>query len=413
MNKEIVNQKMIVGHIIGSYLELTQNWIYNQIRFQTMFPTIVLGIKSKNRAQFPYKDVFTLQKSLPLWRQFVERSVRKLFTGYYLYHYRQAQKHQVKLLHAHFGKAGLKSLPLAKALNLPLVTSFYGADMYLKQQGQVDFRSRYRPLFESGVLFLVEGPAAQQRLEAIGCPPEKIRVHRLGIDLEQLPYRPRHVEPNEPFRILMAATFTEKKGFPYGVEAFCQAAKKCDRLRLTIVGDARPDKPEELEIKLHLHDLVQKYKLSKQVEFRGYVPLDELNRLFYDHQIFLHPSVTAVTGDSEGGSPVVLTQAAASGMPIIATRHCDIPQIVLENKTGLLADERNVDQLRAALLTLVTNNELRLKMGKHGHEHAATYFSAQLQGVLLGDIYTAVLAEKSSRRFEDITYKASNVTFKS
>ena len=63
------------------------------------------------------------------------------------------------------------------------------------------------------------------------------------------------------------------------------------------------------------------------------------------HDVFLAPSVTASNGDTEGGAPVAIIEMAASGMPIVSTRHCDIPSVVLDGVTGLLAAERDSEGL--------------------------------------------------------------------
>jgi colanic acid/amylovoran biosynthesis glycosyltransferase len=393
---ELSNQNKPVGHLINSYLTLTENWIYSQIHFQTTYPSIVLALQIKNQEQFPYDKVYALHSDLSGWRQWLDRKIYERLTGYYHYHYQMAREQQAQLLHAHFGKTGLHALPLAQRLAVPLLTSFYGADMYLRPKRRKGLDQQYRPLFEKGDLFLVEGPAARQRLEDLGCPPEKIQIQRLGVDLEKIVYCPRPATGSKPIRVLMAATFIEKKGMTYGVEAFCQAAREDKRLQLTVVGDAHPAKPEGLEIKKQLKALVSQYGMAGRADFLGYVSLDKLRRLAYEHHIFLHPSVTAATGDSEGGAPVVLTEMAASGLPLIATHHCDIPQVVLNHKTGILADERNIEQLRLALLQLAADDNLRLHMGRRGHEHAREHFSAKAQGQKLSEIYQAVLAGRST-----------------
>lgn len=386
----MASQRGIIAHVVGTYLFRTENWIYNLIRFQTICPSIILTRRLCNEERLPHDRVYALS-ALPNWRWLIERGIRKLITGYYPYHHRIARSQQVQLLHAHFGEIGLRSLPLAKALDVPLITSFYGADMSRRLDGGKSLQEMYARLFEGGGLFLVEGPAAKRQLESVGCLRDKIRIQRLGVDLERIPYCPRRVADSAPIRVLMAATFTEKKGIPYGVEAFCQAARENNRLRLTVVGDARPTKPEEQQIKRRLKDLVEQYGMDGRVDFLGYVPLEHLKHLAYEHHVFLHPSVIVSTGDKEGGSPVVITEMAASGLPIISTHHCDIPQVVLDGKTGVLADERNVEQLRLAILNLATDDSLRLQMGGRGRDHVAEYFCARKQGRKLGDLYLGLL----------------------
>ncbi|NIM96331.1 MAG: glycosyltransferase [Anaerolineales bacterium] len=387
---KLAGQDSTVGHFVWIYLFQTGNWIYDQIRFQTSYPSIILARKLENLEQFPYDDVYALS-TLPLWRSIVERIIRKLNTGYYPYHYQIAMKEGVRLLHAHLGRVGQLSIPLASAIDVPLITSFYGADMSEQPSGRGSLEEEYATLFDEGDLFLVEGPAAKRQIASIGCPQEKIRIQRLGIDLEKIRFQPRQADNGAPIRFLMAATFAEKKGMPFGVEAFCRAVQDNPNMRLTVVGDARPTFPREVEIKRQILDLVSQYKAEALVDFLGYVPLDRLRALAYEHDIFMHPSVTADTGDCEGGSPVVITEMAAAGLPIISTHHCDIPEVVLNGTTGFLSDERDVDQLREAIIELASDRQLRIQMAKQGREHVEKLFNARSQGWKLAEIYRELL----------------------
>lgn len=78
--------------------------------------------------------------------------------------------------------------------------------------------------------------------------------------------------------------------------------------------------------------------------------VDEL----YRHDVFMAPSVTAADGDTEGGAPMTLIEAAASGMPVVATEHCDIPDVLSEGR-HLLVPERDVDGLVDRLRWLADN----------------------------------------------------------
>src|SRR5262245_4142960 len=113
MNEKL-NHKNPIGHIVNTYLTLTENWIYSQIYFQTAYPSIVLALQVKNQQQFPNDKVYSLHTDLPSWRQWLERKIYQLFTGYHHYHYQMAREERAQLLHAHFGKTGLHALPLAQ-----------------------------------------------------------------------------------------------------------------------------------------------------------------------------------------------------------------------------------------------------------------------------------------------------------
>lgn len=376
-----------VAQDVGAYyLNQSENWIYHQVRHLERFRSIFLAKRTVNRERYPWHPVYSLQDLNPLhrlWNRFTRNVV-----GHYTFFAEACRQEGVSLVHAHQGQHALRTLPLARALNVPLVTSFYGRDMFLSPSGEEGLRRRYRDLFASGSAFVAEGPAARARLIRIGCPAEKIHIYRLGIDLDSIAYTPRSVAGDRPLKVLMAARFVEKKGFPYGVEAFCRLAREEPRLRLTIVGDAG-ERAEQRHIRERLHELVTRYGVGDRVSFVGFLSSSALHELAREHHLFLHPSVHASDGDAEGGHPVVLTEMAASGMPIVATRHCDIPEVVVDGQTGWLCPERSVEALEAALQDALRRPETIAAYGSAGRRLVEHKYDARQK--TFDGIYEAVL----------------------
>jgi colanic acid/amylovoran biosynthesis glycosyltransferase len=103
--------------------------------------------------------------------------------------------------------------------------------------------------------------------------------------------------------------------------------------------------------------------------------------------IIFQPSVTASNGDSEGGAPTILIEAQAAGMPVLSTDHADIPEIVLDGKTGLLAREGDVEDIAAKLQWLLQNRDKWREMGFLGREHVSKQHSIHDQIRLLEELY--------------------------
>ena len=82
--------------------------------------------------------------------------------------------------------------------------------------------------------------------------------------------------------------------------------------------------------------------------------------------IFISPSVTAANGDSEGGAPTTILEAQACGLPVLSTYHADIPNIVIPEKSALLAPERDAETLSNNLMTLLNEQERWKEMGGNG-----------------------------------------------
>jgi colanic acid/amylovoran biosynthesis glycosyltransferase len=116
--------------------------------------------------------------------------------------------------------------------------------------------------------------------------------------------------------------------------------------------------------------------------------IEELDRA----HIYIQPSRTAADGDSEGGAPTTLLEAQACGLPIIATRHADIPQIVREGDSAMLCDEADVGALAACISVLASSPQRWPSMGRSGRAHVEARHDVRRLATKLEILY-ATLAE--------------------
>lgn len=301
------------------------------------------------------------------------------------------KKDGVNVIHAHFGRAGYHSLPVARRTDLPLVTSFYGYDV--SQYGQIPkWRSNYLKLFSEGDLFLCLGPDMQRSLIRLGCSEEKTRVHHLGVDVSHIEYRPRHWDGSKPLKVLIAAAFRPKKGIPYALEALGYLRAELP-IEITIIGDALHS-PDSMPEKQKILQTIKSKQLDDCTTLLGFKPYNELIQQAYDHHIFIAPSITADDGDMEG-TPMSLVDMAATGIPIISSRHADIPEIILDGKTGLLANERNIEELVAHLRWFVDNQNQWEPITRAGRSYIESEFDLNIQAERLSAIYDTAFHTKN------------------
>lgn len=379
-----------IMHLVGTYLFRTGSWIYPQVAFPTRYRTAVLCIHVENQDIFPLEKVYALYQHGKVRRVWEKVALRLL--GTFPLFVNAVRTEKGGLLHAHFGPMGyMHGLPLARKTGLSLIVSFYGLDAMKLPRQEPAWRQRYHRLFDESALFLAEGEHMRQRLIALGCPSEKAVVQHLGVDLAKVPYRPRR-QHSGPVQVLVAGSFTEKKGFPYAVEAFARLAQKPIDVCLTVVGDARPDYPEDALIKCRILEVIERYHVQEQVTFTGYVPYPILLSVLEEYDILMAPSVRAADGDAEGGAPVIIIEASASGMPVISTHHCDIPEIILDGVSGYLVAERDVDALTDRLEYLVGHPEQWEVLGAAGRRHIESEYNARKQVAKLESLYDRVIA---------------------
>ncbi len=382
----------LVAHFADVYYRVTENWIQTQIQHLIRYKSIVLARRTANVNPSAAPTCYAIYERSRIEFQF-NRVYNKLFK-YYPSFLLMCRYHKARIIHAHFGYMGYAALPLAKAAGLPLVTTVYGWDVSQLPKQDPRVRQQYRDLFHYGSRFLAEGHYMGQQLKNLGCPSHKILVHHLGIDLNEFPHASRYLMDGEPLKILVAGRFIEKKGIVYAIEALSKLLASGVDARLTIIGDA--DQTEESQnAKRDILDAVERHRVATFVDLRGLQPHHELRRAYYEHHIFLSPSVQASDGNNEGGAPVSIIEASATGMPIVATFHCDIPEVVVHGSTGLLAPERDSEALAAHLRSFAVVPRQLQDMGAAGRRHVETEYDAAKQGEQLAIIYDNVCIQGS------------------
>lgn len=394
--------KPLVLHSVYRYLPLTETWIYGQIQAIDGFRQAIACVGRESPERFPFEPIHSMSdhplikpvgwaaRGLAQLKGSPMRRYDRLLSPWYRFAWpilatTQLQTWAPRLIHAHFGDQATRTLGLKAATAAPMVTTFYGYDLALIREPY--WRKAYERLFREGDLFLVEGRAMARTLASIGCPEAKIRVQHLGVDVRGIPFAPR--APESRCRVLVSASFREKKGIPQALEAYARVnAKHPGKLSLTVIGDG-PMRDE-------IHALARKLGLFEQIRWLGYQPhakfLEEAARA----HVFLHPSITAADGDTEGGAPVSLLEAQATGLPVLATQHADIPEAT-HPESALLVPERDVEALASALETLALNPERWSAMGEAGRRHVEAEYDARQQGRRLEDHYRSLLEPREQR----------------
>jgi colanic acid/amylovoran biosynthesis glycosyltransferase len=380
---------MKVLHALESYLPVSENWIYPQItRIRGMTPAVMC-------AELHNLDLFPLNGAPhfldpPPWSAGL--GVPRLINSLAFRMGRAAvvaeaaaRRWKPDLIHAHFGMRGWHMLGLRKKLGAPLLTSFYGLDAWQLPHSSQLWRDRFAELFTEGEAFLAEGPAMGARLAAIGCPPERIHVVRLGVDCAALPFDRKNF--GSPLRVLMMARFIEKKGLCDGLRACAEAVRMGANIEVILIGAASRGSEAGARIDAELREIAAADPLRGRVSFEGFLKPQQARVLLRKADIFLTPSKHAADGDAEGGSPLALTEAMALGLLCIGTRHCDIPEVIRHGETGFIAESGDIAGLASLILRAAEEPDASRAMCAAGRAHIETFFSTARQVLDLEAIY--------------------------
>lgn len=389
---------MKVFHSTDTWLPETQNWIFTQVKFlPKSIDSQIVCRATKNLGDFSFENFHQLgglSKGRGLCR--FERWLGVDFVstvGAHLCEWVEAAglilSHGGDILHSHFGPRGWYDLPIAYGADVSHVVTFYGVDVNYTVEQNPEFRHRYALLFECVDAVLCEGEHMADRIVELGCSEKKVHVHRLGIELDKYDFVPRRRQPGESFRILMAAAFRKKKGFVDGIRALGELLDDVD-FKVTVVGDEPDYEGPVIRPKEDLERLVDDIGIEDRVNFVGFKKHDELLELAKSHHVFLAPSISTDQGDTEGGAPVTIIEMMATGMPVVGTNHCDIPNIVEDGTSGFLVDEGDVDGLADYLKWLAEHSEKWEGIGVAGRELVEDNHSAEKQGARLAKIYRSI-----------------------
>lgn len=260
----------------------------------------------------------------------------RLINDWYAYYQLLKKDNDILVIHAHMGTQGFYAIPLVKKLKKPLVVTFYGSDMsdVTKLPG---WKERYIQLFDVASKVIVEGPYMKSKMIELGCTPEQVEIVKIGVPLKHLSFQYRPVyKNNETLQILMCANFFPKKGYLKALKALKIMNQNGIKFQVSIVGDGN--------LKQDILNYINTNDLGDIVSLLGSKTLPEIYELSKKMHVFFHPSETAPDGGSEGGAPTIIIEMQALGLPIIATKHADIPNVIpIDNH--FLANEYDVNGL--------------------------------------------------------------------
>lgn len=331
-----------VGHVVRTWLPGSATFVHNVVAHQRRWRPVVLAGEITRADEFPVEDLVAFGPAEGRVRGTWQRAVAARAGFRSPFDHRlvvAARRRRCSVLHAHFGTIGYRALVARERLGVPLVTTFYGFDLAMPAR-EPGWDRHYARLFSEGALFVVEGPHMAKTLERLGAPADRIRVVRIGLDLALFPFEPR--TPARPLILLQGARLTAKKGVDLSIRAFAAARPRLGDAELWIVGDG----PERSQ----LERLAASERVAAHVRFLGALPYARYRDAVRRAHICLQPSRTAPDGDTEGGAPTVILEMQASGMPVVATRHADIP-FVAARPDELVAEE-DVDGLAERIVLL-------------------------------------------------------------
>lgn len=380
-------RKPVVAVWRNDLLPLSETFIAEQTKSLQNYRPIYVGRAVRNRDVFHLQDVIAVRE-LARYRGRLEQGLYTITRRSPLLMSRLRIENP-QLIHAHFGTQAVYALPYKRALNIPLLTTFHGQDATRsldsiardRRPGWVLFRRYLKELQENGERFLAVSGYVRDCLLERGFPPERTEVHHIGIDVERFQFVDSMVQSRPP-RIITVCRLVDKKGTDYLIRAFAVLAQRVPDVELRVIGDG--------PLRSSLNRLIADLGIAPNVQLLGALPHHRVQDELAQAHVFALPSVTAGDGSSEG-LPISILEAMAVGIPVAATCHSGIPEAILDEETGLLVPERDVEALAVALQRLLQDSDLTRRLRQRARVRVETEFSIRLQTRKLEHIYDQLL----------------------
>lgn len=287
--------------------------------------------------------------------------------------------------HIHFGPTFNQLAPLfAVHSDKFVLVSFHGYDAskYFEIMGN----DCYDDLFWRADLITTPSHFMKNNLVKKGARAKKIVIHRYGVDLKRFRSK-TSVTQNSPIRLLTVGRMVPKKGLEYSIRAFAEIVREYDAV-YKIIGEG--------PLNTHITKLIEDLNIQDKVIVEAFTDKSGIITEMMQADIFVLTSSTALDNDQEG-VPVSLIEAHAMGLPVIATFHAGIPELVVDGKTGLLALEKDVKTIAEHMRKLISDEEFRLMLSRNARERVETDFDIEILNDRLWHLLTS----------RDTTYEAA------
>jgi len=292
-------------------------------------------------------------------------------------HYSQSfEENDFDVLYCHFGPNGnLGSLLKQTGTNARVITVFHGYGIRL---GIENGPGMYDEAFKHSDLLLANSKSTIDKLIKLGADPDSIVFHPIGVDINE--FRPREDGANgydtNKVTVTTVARLAEIKGHEYAIQAISEIIDRNidPEIEYRIVGGG--PKRSELE------QLVCELNIEESVLFTGQVDRSTVQSHLKETDLFLLPSL-------DEGLGIVLLEAQASGIPVIATDVGGIPDAVNQNESAILVPPKKPMVLADKLEFLCNNPDQWIDMGNKGREYVKGNFNsndlnARLERILEG-----------------------------
>lgn len=290
-------------------------------------------------------------------------------------------KNNIQLLFCEYGPSGVEMMDVASKLKMPLLVHFHGYDAY-RNDVLSSYGKFYPQMFGIARAMIVVSVNMRKQLIKLGAPADKLTVLPNGIDLNIFKNQNRIKKENT---FVYCGRFIEKKSPLTIIRAFSKVLDVNPEVNLVMIGDGDLLEPSR--------SLVNELGLQSAVEFKGVLKQQEIAEILNSSLVFVQHAITTALNDSEG-TPMVILEAGACGLPVISTRHGGIPDVIIDGETGFLLAENDEQGLVEKMLVLANEPGLAMRLGKNAEKRIIEHYG--MDGYI-GRLFNLIVRQVDSR----------------
>lgn len=272
------------------------------------------------------------------------------------------KQHNIQVVLVQYGTTAHHLIRVCKLLNIPLITHFHGYDAGIYEV--IKAHENYKKVFEYSSFIIAVSKKMEQNLLDLGCLREKLIYNVYGPQPEFFEVIPQFSKK----QLIAIGRFTDKKAPYYTILAFKEVVKKIPDAELIMAGDG-----VLFDV---CKNLVAFYGLENHIKLVGVITPEKFRAYLSESMAFVQHSITPLSGDMEG-TPLAVLETSAAGLPVIATNHAGIPDVIIDNETGFLVDEHDVEGMASKMIQILENPALAKEMGLKGKENIQNNFTLQ------------------------------------
>ncbi|MEQ8184777.1 glycosyltransferase [Marinobacter salarius] len=278
---------------------------------------------------------------------------------------------------AEYGPTAVSVMHACSKAGIPLITQFHGYDAYRESLTR-ELEDDYKELFSLSSAVVGVSKDMCSRLKALGAVESRLFHNACGADISD---KPSFQSDFGGGRFLMVGRLVEKKAPFVSILAFSKLALEDPRVSLEIIGDG-PQKGACLQ-------LCKALGIEGRVIFSGAREHRYVLTAMASADCFIQHSVRAPDGDCEG-TPVGVLEALGMGLPVVATRHGGITDIVEERHTGLLVDEYDAEGMFQAMKDITEHPDKARSMGENARASVLSNWTSEKSVDRLWEIIQSV-----------------------